>query len=378
MGLVYLRQGAPDRLERTMGNSSSFGPSTVDPHQAWLYSATDNAPQRIFHFALHNATSNNWRLTPLPGEPQLLDREMITNLSVFDTRYYRLQQGDPLESMRLVNELQNDAEENVAAALTTDRHVWVKGTTEFAMPHAIDAFRSSRGRTLLDVSYAIPFSSLRTAVGSEATTVQVEAGISTTSPDGRILGSKRDTLELQLTRDGTGSYIGLFRQLALPDSVFMTVHVRALKFAALGTWTEQIRIPAFLGNAFMVSDLQLLLPASSGPSIEIEGVKVVQSPFRDYSRERPLFAYLQIYNLVKDINGKAGYSVEWSLAPKDDPDDATALAEMKRELTDDSRAEFRVLDIKNVKPGSYILTVTVTDKKRVQTLTRKREIEIIK
>ncbi len=51
---------------------------------------------------------------------------------------------------------------------------------------------------------------------------------------------------------------------------------------------------------------------------------------------------------------------------------------MKRDLSDDSRAEFRQLDISKVKAGTYLLTVSVTDKKRVQTLTRTREIEITK
>ena len=377
-GLIYLRQGPPDKIERTMGNMSSFGPTTVDPHEAWLYSATDNEPQRIYHFARHNTSGNNWRLTPLPGEPDLLDRDMLDNLAMYDTRYYRLLQGDPLEALQVVSQLQIDAEQAVTAALTTDRHVWDKGATEFFVPHAIDAFRSSRGRTLLDVSYAIPFSPLRGAAGSGATKMRVETGISTMSLEGRMFGSRLDTLDLEIAPDGNGSYVGLFRQLVIPDSMRLTVHVRALDVAALGTWTEQIRVPSFAGRDFMVSDLQLLLPASSGPSIEIDGVKVVQSPFRTYSREKPLFAYLQVYNLVKDINGKAGYTAQYTLAPQDDPAEATVLAEEKRELDDDSRAEFRVLDMKAFKPGKYVLMVSVTDKKRVQTVTRTREIEITK
>ncbi len=92
-------------------------------------------------------------------------------------------------------------------------------------------------------------------------------------------------------------------------------HVRALQAPALGTWSEQLRAPSFAGSDFMLSDLQLLLPA-------------------------------------------------------------TVLADVKRELTDDSRAEFQALDIKGASPGKYMLTVAVTDKKRVQTLSRTSEIEI--
>jgi hypothetical protein len=280
--------------------------------------------------------------------------------------------------MQLVSQMQVDAEQTVTEALTTDRYVLPKGTTWFSVPHSIDAFRSSRGRTLLDISYAIPFSPLREAAGSGALTMLVETGISTTSLDGRMLGSRLDTLSLTVTPDGSGSFIGLFRQLVAPDSLRLTVHVRALTVPAVGTWTEHVRIPSFAGKSFMLSDLQLLLPASAGPSIEIDGVKVVQSPFNTYPREKPLYAYLQVYNLVKDFSGRASYDVAYAIAPKDEPTESTLLAGMKRDLSDDSRAEFRQLDISKVTAGTYLLTVTVTDKKRVQTLTRAREIEITK
>jgi hypothetical protein len=154
--------------------------------------------------------------------------------------------------------------------------------------------------------------------------------------------------------------------------------VRALKVPALGTWTENIRVPSFAGKDFMLSDLQLLLPASTGPSIEIDGVKVVQSPFKTYPKEKPLYAYLQIYNLVKDVYGKANFTMKYLLAPRDDPAETTVLADVNRELTDDSRAEFHLLDIGRSEPGKYTLTVSVTDRKRVQTLVKSREIEITK
>ena len=68
--------------------------------------------------------------------------------------------------------------------------------------------------------------------------------------------------------------------------------------------------------------------------------------------------------------------MQYALAPTDKLDERILLAEVKRDLNDDSRAEFRSLDIKAIDAGTYTLTVSVTDKKRVQTLTRSREIEI--
>ena len=417
LGLVFLRQGPPNKIERTMGNASpawnpndpmqlrqddevqslesrydselekwfrrvgnsnTYGPKSVDPHQSWVYYATGDEPQQILHFALHNTASKNWRLTPLPGDPDYLDKEMLANLAMYDTRYSRLQKGGELESTKLVADLQQDQEKVVAGALATDRHVWTNGTKEFPVPHAVDAFRNSRGGTLLDVSYAVPYAALREAAGSDAKKVLVEVGISTSTRTGsRLINAKLDTLDLLLTPDGKGFYIGLFRQVLVADSIRLAAHVRALHVPALGTWTEQFRVPSFAGRDFMLSDLQLLLPATYGPMIEIDGVKVQQSPFRVYSKAKPLYAYLQVYNLVRDMQGYAGYTARFSLAPADNPGESTLLAEVKRDLTDDNtRAEFQTLDIAAIDPGRYTLTVAVMDRKRVQTLMRSREIEI--
>jgi hypothetical protein len=419
LGVIFLRHGPPNRIEQTMGNAppayrgkedpytaterakeenedpedtpgdkitkqlgnaNVYGPTMVEPHQAWIYFASGNERQKIFHFALHNTASQNWRLTTLPGELKNLDKEMLDLLALYDARYDRLKvTANKLQFNLNVGELQLQQQKVVATALTTDNHVWSNNTKEIVIPHAIDAFRSTNTGTLLDISYAIPYAPLREAAGPNTKKVLVEVGLSTTSRSGnRVLDTKRDTLDLLLTPDGKGSYLGLFRQMLVADSVQLMAHVRALQTPAVGTWTEQVRVPSFKGTGFMLSDLQLLLPATYGPLIEIDGVKVQQSPFMSYSRTRPLFAYLQIYNLVKDMSGSAGYTARFTLAPIDLPNEASVLAEVKRDLTEDTRSEFQMLDIKGISPGKYLLAVAVTDNKRVETLVRSREIEITK
>ena len=418
LGVVFLRHGSPNRIEQTMGNprpaytkndpamateqareeyedptdtpgevltkkygnANFFGPTAIDPHQSWIYFASGDEPQRIFNFALHNTATQNWRLTPLPGDVGVIDREMIELLAQYDARYDKLKKDRTTDYNLNAGELQLQQEKVVAKALTTDSHVWSNETKEITIPHAIDAFRNTTSGTLLDISYAIPYGPLRDAAGANTRKVQLEVGLSTASgKGGRVIDSKRDTLDLLLTPDGRGSYLGLFRQVLVADSIRLTAHIRALNVPAVGTWSEPLRVPSYAGREFMLSDLQLLLPATYGPLIEIDGVKVQQSPFKGYSRAKPLYAYVQIYNLVKDITGAAGYTARFTLAPKGDPEEATVLAEERRDLTDENtRSEFQMLDVKGVRPGTYVLTVAVTDRKRVQTVSRSREIEITK
>ena len=420
LGIVFLRQGPPSSIERTMGNpinsndpndimwqiikhdptatemsksrdqkyvsqslfpeTNTFGPHVIDPHQAWIYSAPGDEPQRILHFALHNTARNYWRLTPLPGESWNLDDEMLEKLQTHDVEYARILKAPRLETVQFAADLQNHEVEVVATALTTDRHVWSNGTKEISIPHAIDAFRNPSGGTLLDVSYAIPYDRLREAGGPGAKRVFVEVGLATASNTSkRLIDTRLDTLNLLLTPDGKGSYIGLFRQVLVADSVRLTAHVRSLQAQVVGTWSERLRVPAFTGNNFMLSDLQLLLPTTDDSSIKIDGVKVQQSPFRKYSRAKSLYAYVQVYNLVKDGDGKARYTAIFTIAPKDDPEEGRMLADVSRDLSDKSyRAEFQMLDIKGISPGKYVLTVSVTDRLRVETVSRSREVEITK
>jgi tetratricopeptide (TPR) repeat protein len=417
LGVIFLRQGPPNRIEQTMGNPrpaltnnpemashqvkeefedrndnsgeiitkklgnpNFFGPTAVEPHQSWIYFASGDEPQRIFNFALHNTAFQNWRLTTLPGEAGTLDREMLELLAQYDPRYDKLKKDRTAEFNLNAGSIQMEEQKVVTTALTTDRHVWSNETKTIVIPHAIDAFRGTSSGTLLDVSYAIPYAPLREAVGPGPKKVFVEVGLSTTSRSGsRVLDTKRDTLNLLLTPDGKGYYISLFRQVLVADSVRLMAHVRALQVPAVGTWTERLHVPSFAGKDFMLSDLQLLLPASYGPLIEIDGVKVQQSPFKSYARTKPLYAYLQVYNLVKDIKGAAAYTAKFTIAPVGDPDDATLLTEVQRDLADENtRSEFQMLDIKGVSPGKYVLRVEVTDRKRVEMITKTRVIEITK
>lgn len=140
-----------------------------------------------------------------------------------------------------------------------------------------------------------------------------------------------------------------------------------------------MRVPAFGTGAFSLSDMQFLLPSTARASIEIDGVRIVQSPFRAYRRSARLYAYLQIYNLVKDADGKAKYTAHYELLPGEppEPEDAIVLGETTRELTEDTRAEFTAIDLSAVPPGTYTLRATVTDRKRVETLTRERPIQVL-
>jgi hypothetical protein len=128
-----------------------------------------------------------------------------------------------------------------------------------------------------------------------------------------------------------------------------------------------------------MSDIQFLLPSSREPAVEIEGIKVIQSPFTAILEGQPLYVYVQVYNLVKDALGKTALSVEYAVSPGDkpNPDDETVVATKAYEGNEESAAAFEILNLQELGTGHFTLSVRATDRKRVQTIGGSRPFDIV-
>jgi len=370
-GLIYLRHGDPDRTERTMGTERTGGSGL---HESWLYNATRESPRRIFHFAESNSVGNNWRLMSMPD-----DVEMMENLATWDYRYQKMASGEVFDQMKLAEELREESKATVSTALATDEHTWRKEAKVFAMPHSIDAFRSENGKTLLNISNAIPVGSLLKDVSDTLTTLRIEVGISIATPGGEALASELDTLAFALSPPPAGSYIELYRFTFSPDSVRIAMHARLLGTECISTWKRQMQVPGFIAPVPLLSDVELLLPSATKSSIEIDGVKVIASPFDAILRSQPLYVYWQIYNLTKDGDGKTKYVSRVLLSPgSSGPNDETVIAyEKNHEGREEASAEFARIDVRKFEKGVYTLTVQITDLNMVYSFSKARVVGLI-
>jgi hypothetical protein len=148
------------------------------------------------------------------------------------------------------------------------------------------------------------------------------------------------------------------------------MHARPIGLDMVSTWEARVRIPSYTASLPMLSDIELLLPSNAKSSIEIDGVKVIASPFDAVPRAQPLYVYWQTYNLTKDADGKTGYRSRVLMTPgKSGPDDASVVAYDKDHTgQDESSAELARLDVRAYDKGIYTLTVEVTDRKMIRTL----------
>jgi tetratricopeptide (TPR) repeat protein len=413
MGLIYIRQGDPDDVVRhdyspfdenitdsvPSGKHSGVGVGPIDEQvraqeilqraldnqhlftyahdsfESWLYDATAESPRMMFHFQKHNAVGNNWRLVAVPS----LDA-MIGELAIWDSKFQRLYMGLEDDRLPLQTQLKFESKEVVRYALSTEKQTWEKKTERFQFPHSIDLFRAPDGRTLLDVSYAIPLASLSRNLPDSVESIPVEIGFSLVDSKSHHAAVQRDTMDVGLSRTRTGAIIDLIRYTVPPDSYAVSMHIRPLIADMIGTWRQTLRVRDFSRPGFMMSSVQFLRPSSEMGALAIDGVKVVQSPFRTVVRTEPFYLYFQIYHLVPDGSGNTAYLTECLLLPQGEEDPGHGRVVYRKEKTgkEEMSAEFCRVDLHAVDPGRYRVIVNVTDRKRVQTLTAERELEILK
>ena len=366
MGLIYLRHGEPDDIRRTMGGSN------LD--QAWIYFPRPGHPQRIFNFMLKNDTGNNWRLASLPEDP-----EMIEELAMFDNRFRELLRASPVERLQREDAVIVESRDNVLEALQTDVHTWKREVRSFAFPHSIDSFRGEGNRSLVDISYGLPLGPIAAELAGQERTVPVEIGLTIGRPNEPPAISRLDTAQLGLHSASEGAYISLYRYRLPPDTYRFAMHAAPVGLDLIARWSQTVDIRDFRSEEPMVSDIQFLLPSSQEPAIEIEGIKVVQSPFNSIPEDQPLYVYVQVYNLVKDATGKTALRVEFAATPgeESDPEDEIVLAIKDLEGTEESAAVFEVLDLEELGTGTFRLSVRATDRKRVQTVRADRRFDVV-
>jgi hypothetical protein len=246
------------------------------------------------------------------------------------------------------------------------------------IPHAVDIFRAADGQGMLDVSYAVPLGTLWRQGGDSVQLARAEVGVSVQTADARPVASRLDTLLFRCRKGGEGISVELHRFTVPPDSYTVSLHLRGVEKNLFGSWMQGVRVPDYARPRPMLSSIQVLIPATRASTLEIDGVRVMQSPFRGTSRKQRFFIYFKVYNLIRDDRGTASYSTEVLLVPRgsDDEDDAISLGSQNRTGRQDTGAEFQTLDLSRVPTGPYRLIVRVTDRNRVSTVSAERELEV--
>jgi hypothetical protein len=280
------------------------------------------------------------------------------------------------------------SQQTVKAALSTEAHTWEADVKPFDVPVSVDAFRSRDERTLVDISYALPLGNLAAGLAPGELRMPCEVGLSIRTASGYDLAAKCDTIPLTPPKIENGTFIGLYRFLLSPGTYAIAFHVKSLKGTGFGSWKGIKRIVAH-GSSLMLSDIEFLLPSSAGSTLEIDGVKVIPSPLHMYSTDKPLMIYYHAYNLVKDMNGNTSTEAQvymtklesgapaLSFDPDNPPDNTEKIDTRRRDGKETVSTNFASLNIRDLSPGRYQLTVVLTDRKQFVTTVASKSVILL-
>jgi hypothetical protein len=191
--------------------------------------------------------------------------------------------------------------------------------------------------------------------------------------------SQIDTVVVDIGKGRTGAMVDLIRYTVPPDPYAVSMHLRSLTGSILGAWKQVLRVEDYSKPVLSMSSVQLLRRSPQRGALEIDGVKVFQSPFATQLLNEPFYIYFQIYDLIPDGDGTTSYATECRLIRAGDHgwDEGIPIHSKEKVGRMQNINEFYTIDLEKIKPGEYTLAVRVTDRMRVETISATRLLEIV-
>ena len=301
-----------------------------------------------------------------------------------------------------LNTPRKQAEDLIRKVPESHRHDYGGGPLTFV--YHLASFRGADDRADVEVAYSLPSSQLG----------NVEDGLGErTWLSGRIALQDKDLNFVQGTpfrmgplrrpaseQDNLQLSTGAFRFRARPGEYRSAVAIRDSISQKFGVYTAPLDISDYSANQMLLSDIKLaasIVPTEGTGLLVRNGLLITPHPARIYSRATPVFVYYEIYNLAQNAEGRTSYRTELEIAAREPRRNIvlrflTALGSMVGQRSDDqstyvtfedggmSADDFKYTSIEtaDLDPGTYTLTLTVTDLHSEQTDTKTVEFIVVR
>lgn len=413
-GEIYIRYGTPDDRQRFILKSGEDVINSIFPtgirdvdiirdhsRQQFRMEVNTGAPYQEFGIFSERAEretrlvafpTESWVYIPFGMEIFFTDQR---NSKVFDYPLQVIDLPAQVSSTGITNRLaykflnspRKEAEELIRKVPESYRHDY--GGEPLIFVYDLAAFKGVEGKADVEVAYSVP-------------TVQlggVEDGLGeNTWLSGRIALRDRDFAYVQgmpfsmgpLDRpaseeDNLKLNTGAFLFRAPPGEYRSAVSLQDSLSRKFGIYTAPLHIPDFAADRLQLSDIKLaasIVPTEGTGLLVRNGLHITPHPARLYSRSTPVFIYYEIYNLTRDADGRTGFSTELEISVRESrrnfalrilvdlgrlitrrsDDQSTYLAfEDSGASTDEHR--YTSIVTEDLDPGTYTLTLTVTDLK---------------
>ncbi len=274
--------------------------------------------------------------------------------------------------------------ENTMVGLATDTYDFDYGKKVFPVAAAGATFRNaeSAARTDLLLALGVPLAALRGFEGKGA--AELLQQLKLYDDDYREELVLADTLRLQGNEGDRGSLVGAFQISAYPGSRHYAAQVRGLGSGALGLQRGDFVLPSYAARELQLSDVLFasrVAPAAADPSApQREGFAIRPLLGSGLSKRQPLYLYYEAYDLTVATDGRVRYRVEYRVSaeegarpgtlarifgadasPTPDGDGVSLAFEKERASAAERVGETISLDLSELPPGRYRVSVSVED-----------------
>ena len=275
-----------------------------------------------------------------------------------------------LEFTSLRNQMIEESTVSVDLALTTDQHTWADEVEPIPMPYQIASFRGEKGETQLDIYFAIPIGTISKKIGQSSGSIEMEMGYALHDTSWTELHRSAEAKRIPAHQNEDAAAIDFFTINAPSDSLFLSIYSRPLETTQLSGYKFTYDVPDYSQDVFMMSDILLadfIGPAQSGSRFDRGDFHVSPNPFHRYATTQPVFVYFELYNLTYSSNELAEFTVEYILTGESKrrrKRKRRPLLTLQIDRTAEvlSPVEIAEVDVTNINPGNYLLTIRVTDK----------------
>ncbi len=366
-GLIYIRYGEPDDIIR----QTEMG---MAANESWLYKATDYNPRIVFHFEIaRHAPPADWQLVPLPTDPRMLESRLGWDKDL--DRYYMAK--DALDQTAIRHELETKAAKVTSAALQKERSTWTHKRDIIPLKIKVANFYGPDFENNFQIFLAVSAKSFKAKHENKNRQFHLQFGIAVYDSGWHKIYKtiKLRTLTMaQLTDSGSSAAAYWFRFKTPLNQCYAAAHVKDLDSKRIGGKKFRIRYKSAPQNRLAISDLlpaYAIEPTGGKGPFTLHGLQILPSVDNDFTKDKPLHLYFEIYNLQL-VQNQSRYRIKQTVEPlKKSGGFLSGLfggkAQSAISITKDQQGasavsyEYSAFDFSSLNSGDYRLTIDVED-----------------
>ncbi|MBT5872056.1 MAG: tetratricopeptide repeat protein [Candidatus Latescibacteria bacterium] len=258
---------------------------------------------------------------------------------------------------------------------------------------AIDVvtFKDTDSRTMLDIAFSVPNAQLGHAGDGHGMTSWLDGNVVVRDPNyrhvlklGKVIGPIERPLSARSFDIASETYqTSRIAASVVPGSYHSALTVRDRATDRVGIYKLPVDAVNYTKDSLQLSDIRLassIKPTAESSTFVRHGLQIVPHPARTFRRDRPVFFYYEIYNLMQGESGEAHYRTQLTIAANDktkgfignilstigraisrNDDTQSVVVVAEDEASGPDAYQYQSIELGDSPSGVYTLTLEITD-----------------